>query len=145
MKSKASLKSMYEHVIRIHFFEEQFLDLFSQGKLAGRTHAYIGQEANAVGVINALQSDDKVVSNHRCHGHSLAFKNNSYALLCEMMGKADGLWEGRWGGQRICDGNFFSNGVQGGILPLEQLLLRMWKLGKIALSEWVLQIIGMLV
>jgi len=109
---------LYQQMLRIRLFEERVLDLFSQGLLSGTTHAYIGQEANAVGVISALDPDDIVISNHRCHGHYIAFKNNPYALLCEMMGKADGLCSGKGGSQHICDGNFFSNGVQGGIVPL---------------------------
>jgi len=110
-------KSFFSKMFLIRAFENIVLDLFSQGKLYGTTHAYIGQEANAVGVISALDSQDIVVSNHRCHGHYLSFKNNPYALLCEMMGKEDGLCAGRGGSQHICDGNFFSNGVQGGIMP----------------------------
>jgi TPP-dependent pyruvate/acetoin dehydrogenase alpha subunit len=109
---------LYKRMLRIRVFEESVLDLFSEGVLSGTTHAYIGQEANAVGLISALNHDDFVISNHRCHGHYIAFKNNPYALLCEMMGKADGLCAGKGGSQHICDDNFFSNGVQGGIVPL---------------------------
>lgn len=115
---KISKEKFYSDVLLIRLFEERVIQLFSEGYLAGTTHAYIGQEANAVGVINALNSNDIVISNHRCHGHYLAFKNNPYGLLCEMMGKEDGLCGGRGGSQHICDGNFFSNGIQGGILPL---------------------------
>ena len=105
-------------MLLIRYFEEGVLKLFEQGKLFGTTHAYIGQEANAVGVITNLRAKDTVVSNHRCHGHYVTHKQNAYALLCEMMGKNDGLCSGRGGSQHICDTNFFSNGVQGGIMPL---------------------------
>ena len=105
-------------MLLIRYFEEKVLKLFEQGKLFGTTHAYIGQEANAVGVITKLRAKDTVVSNHRCHGHYVTHKQNAYALLCEMMGKNDGLCSGRGGSQHICDTNFFSNGVQGGIMPL---------------------------
>lgn len=102
----------------IRFFEESVLKLFEQGKLFGTTHTYIGQEANAVGIISNLKNTDIVVSNHRCHGHYIAHKSNPYALLCEIMGKKDGLCGGRGGSQHICDSGFFSNGVLGGTLPL---------------------------
>ena len=105
-------------MLLIRYFEEGVLKLFELGKLFGTTHAYIGQEANAVGVITNLRAKDTVVSNHRCHGHYITHKQNPYALLCEMMGKKDGLCSGRGGSQHICDTNFFSNGVQGGIMPL---------------------------
>ncbi len=113
-----NLIELYKQMVRIRFFEENVLKLFSEGKISGTTHAYIGQEANAVGVISNLTDDDIIVSNHRCHGHYLAFKKNPYGLLCEMMGKSDGLCGGRGGSQHIYDGNFFSNGIQGGIVPL---------------------------
>ena len=105
-------------MLLIREFEHRVLDLFEHGELFGTTHAYIGQEANAVGVIANLKEGDIVVSNHRCHGHYLAMKNNPYALLCEIMGKQDGLCFGRGGSQHICDENFFSNGVLGGTMPL---------------------------
>jgi TPP-dependent pyruvate/acetoin dehydrogenase alpha subunit len=118
MQDLVLTESLYEKMLLVRTFENKVLELFSKGKLFGTTHAYIGQEANGAGVISTLKDDDIVVSNHRCHGHYLIFKNNPYALLCEMMGKEDGLCGGRGGSQHICDGNFFSNGVQGGILPL---------------------------
>lgn len=113
-----TLEDYYRCMFQIRVFEENVLELFSQGKLFGTTHAYIGQEANAVGVISNLEKDDIVVSNHRCHGHYLVHKQNPFALLSEMMGKADGLCSGRGGSQHICDEGFYSNGIQGGIMPL---------------------------
>ena len=118
MVNSSQSELMYHSMVRIRIFEENILDLFSKGLLGGTTHAYIGQEANAVGVITALNPEDIVISNHRCHGHYIAFKHNPYALLCEMMGKEDGLCAGKGGSQHICDDNFFSNGIQGGIVPL---------------------------
>lgn len=112
------LSNYYSQLYRIRTFEERLLELFGQGHLRGTTHTYIGQEANAVGVISHLRPDDYVVSNHRCHGHYIAFKGNSYGLLCELMGKEDGVCAGRGGSQHLCDGTFFTNGIQGGIVPL---------------------------
>ena len=112
------LTELYKKMLLIRYFEEGVLKLFEQGKLFGTTHAYMGQEANAVGVITNLKKSDIVVSNHRCHGHYITHKQNPYALLCEMMGKKDGLCSGRGGSQHICDIGFYSNGVQGGIMPL---------------------------
>jgi len=118
MKKLNTLSKFYYEMLLIRTFEEEVLRLFSEGKLFGTTHGYIGQEANAVGIINNLNDDDIIVSNHRCHGHYLALKKNPYALLCELMGKEDSLCGGRGGSQHICDGNFLTNGVQGGIVPL---------------------------
>ena len=114
-----SLAQLYERMFFIRRFEESLLDLFAQGKLVGTTHTYIGQEANAVGVIANLEpARDVVVSNHRCHGHYLAFTDDAFGLLCEVMGKAPGVCGGKGGSQHLCKGNFYSNGVLGSIVPV---------------------------
>jgi TPP-dependent pyruvate/acetoin dehydrogenase alpha subunit len=115
----ADLATFYERMFFIRRFEETLLDLFAQGKLVGTTHTYIGQEANAVGVIAELEPErDVVFSNHRCHGHYLAFTDDAFGLLCEVMGKAPGVCGGKGGSQHLCNGNFYSNGVLGSIVPV---------------------------
>jgi acetoin:2,6-dichlorophenolindophenol oxidoreductase subunit alpha len=115
----SELGTFYERMYFIRRFEETLLDLFAQGKLVGTTHTYIGQEANAVGVISNLDPGrDVVFSNHRCHGHYLAFTNDDFGLLCEVMGKAPGVCGGKGGSQHLCKGNFYSNGVLGSIVPV---------------------------
>ena len=115
----APLAQLYERMYFIRRFEESLLDLFSQGKLVGTTHTYIGQEANGVGIIDHLEPErDVVFSNHRCHGHYLAFTDDAFGLLCEVMGKAPGVCGGKGGSQHLCKGNFYSNGVLGSIVPV---------------------------
>ena len=111
------LAAFYERMYFIRRFEETLLDLFSLGKLVGTTHTYIGQEANAVGLIHHLDPEvDTIFSNHRCHGHYLAFTDDAFGLLCEVMGKAPGVCGGKGGSQHLCKGNFYSNGVLGSIV-----------------------------
>ena len=99
--------------------EEALLDLFSAGKLVGTTHTCIGQEADAVGVASALEPErDVVFSNHRCHGHYLAFTGDLEGLLAEVMGRATGVCGGKGGSQHLCRGNFYSNGVLGSTVPV---------------------------
>ena len=113
------LTTLYERMYFIRRFEETLLDLFSQGKLVGTTHTYIGQEANGVGVIDHLDPErDVVFSNHRCHGHYLAFTDDAFGLLSEVMGRATGVCGGKGGSQHLCRGNFYSNGVLGSIVPV---------------------------
>ena len=110
---------LYERLYLIRRFEETLLELFSLGKLVGTTHTYIGQEANAVGVLAHVDSGrDVVFSNHRCHGHYLAFTGDLYGLLCEVMGRADGVCGGKGGSQHLCNANFYSNGVLGSTVPV---------------------------
>ena len=110
--------SIYRDIYRIRRFEETVLEKFSEGVFSGTTHTYIGQEANAVGVISSLQEDDIIFSNHRCHGHFLAYGGEPRALFAELMGKKTGVCGGRGGSQHLQYRNFYSNGVQGGIAPV---------------------------
>jgi TPP-dependent pyruvate/acetoin dehydrogenase alpha subunit len=115
----ADLAALYERMFFIRRFEETLLDLFAQGKLVGTTHTYIGEEANAVGVIDHLEPGrDVIFSNHRCHGHYLAFTDDAFGLLSEVMGRATGTCGGKGGSQHLCNGNFYSNGVLGSIVPV---------------------------
>ena len=106
----------YERVFLIRYFEETILKLFTKGKLNGTTHAYIGQESNAVAVVSSITNNDIIFSNHRCHGHFLSYTDNAKGLMAEMMGFETGVCGGRGGSQHLHFENFYSNGVQGGIV-----------------------------
>lgn len=113
-----SNNNLYAELYKIRRFEETVLDNFPKGVFFGTTHTYLGQEANAVGVLSHLQSGDVVVSNHRCHGHFLAYGGEPRALFAELMGKATGVSGGRGGSQHLHWRNFYSNGIQGGVAPV---------------------------
>lgn len=110
--------TLYSSMVLIRRFEERLLEEFQRGTLVGTTHAYIGQEADAVGIFSVTEAEDVVFSNHRCHGHFLAYGGDVYRLAAELMGKATGLVGGRGGSQHIHWRNFYSNGIQGGIVPI---------------------------
>ncbi|HEU4685571.1 MAG TPA: thiamine pyrophosphate-dependent dehydrogenase E1 component subunit alpha [Nitrospira sp.] len=110
---------LYQQMMFIRLVEERLLDLFSKGVLFGTTHTSIGQEANAVGVVNALDRERDIIwSNHRCHGHFIAYSGEIEALIAEIMGRVTGICGGRGGSQHLCFRNFHSNGIQGGIAPV---------------------------
>lgn len=109
---------LYRQLIRIRCFEETVLENFPRGIFNGTTHTYLGQEANAVGVLTWLAVADIVFSSHRCHGHFLAYGGDPFALFAELMGKPQGVCAGRGGSQHLKWRNFYSNGVQGGIVPV---------------------------
>jgi TPP-dependent pyruvate/acetoin dehydrogenase alpha subunit len=111
-------RDIYRQLSVIRCFEETVLDNFPKGVFSGTTHTYLGQEANAVGVLHHLNPGDIVFSNHRCHGHFIAYGGDLHALFAEMMGKATGVCGGRGGSQHLQWRNFYSNGVQGGIVPV---------------------------
>ncbi|MBI4730764.1 MAG: thiamine pyrophosphate-dependent dehydrogenase E1 component subunit alpha [Chloroflexi bacterium] len=128
--------SLYKTMLLIRRFEERLLAEFSTGKLVGTTHTYIGQEADAAGIFSVAGADDVIFSNHRCHGHFLAYGGDPYRLAAELMGRATGLVGGRGGSQHIQWRNFYSNGIQGGIVPVATgmaLVEKAQKTGNIAL------------
>src|SRR5215467_9940080 len=108
---------LYRRMRFIRRFEECLLELFERGLLNGTTHACIGQEADAVAIVEHLDDDDHVFSNHRCHGHFLARTGDALGLMAEIMGKPEGVCGGIGGSQHLCAPGFMSNGVQGGIVP----------------------------
>ncbi len=109
---------LYHQLYRIRRFEETVLANFPKGIFYGTTHTYLGQEANAVGVLCKIQEGDIVFSNHRCHGHYLAYGGDMVSLFAELMGRETGVCGGRGGSQHLHWRNFYSNGVQGGIVPI---------------------------
>ncbi len=112
------LDRLYRELYRIRRFEETVLENFPKGIFTGTTHTYLGQEADAVGVLDHLEEGDLVFSNHRGHGHFLAYGGEAQALFAELMGKPGGVCAGRGGSQHLHWRNFYSNGVQGGIAPV---------------------------
>ncbi|MCX6055631.1 MAG: thiamine pyrophosphate-dependent dehydrogenase E1 component subunit alpha [Chloroflexi bacterium] len=108
----------YREMLKIRRFEETVLSEFKRGVFSGTTHTSMGQEANAVGVIRQTLPEDIIMTNHRCHGHFLAYGGDMRALFAELMGKSTGVCGGRGGSQHIHWKNLYSNGVQGGIVPI---------------------------
>lgn len=107
--------SLYKQMYTIRKVEEALLELFTKGLLFGTVHTSIGQEACAVGVVNAMDKDKDVIwSNHRGHGHFLAYCDDVEGLIAEIMGKSTGVCAGIGGSQHIHTRNFYTNGVLGG-------------------------------
>jgi TPP-dependent pyruvate/acetoin dehydrogenase alpha subunit len=111
----SSLADHYRLAAGIRAFEGMLLDQFALGRIGGTTHTCIGQEITAVAVTAALDRErDCVFSNHRGHGHFLAYCGEVFPLLAEIFGRPDGVCGGRGGSQHLHWRNFYSNGVQGG-------------------------------
>jgi len=118
MRAMRDDAGLYRQLCRIRRFEETVLDAFPSGVFYGTTHTYIGQEANAVGVLTHLNDGDLVFSNHRCHGHFIAYGGDLRALFAELMGKATGVCGGLGGSQHLHWKDFYSNGVLGSTAPV---------------------------
>lgn len=112
---------MYRQMWRIRVFEEHVNQLYLSAKMPGLAHLYIGQEAVAVGVCEALRRDDYITSTHRGHGHCLAKGASMDRMFAELLGKAPGYCRGRGGSMHIADpstGNLGANGIVGGSLGI---------------------------
>ncbi|MEC9376129.1 MAG: thiamine pyrophosphate-dependent enzyme, partial [Pseudomonadota bacterium] len=102
-------QKFFKQALLIRKTEDTFLDLFKQGKMNGTVHTSNGQEFSAVAFCNALNRDDFIYSNHRCHGHYLAHTADLYGLIAELMGKETGTSGGIGSSQHLVNNYFFSN------------------------------------
>jgi 2-oxoisovalerate dehydrogenase E1 component len=115
LRIDTSLESIYALADLIRRTEEELLRLFSAGMVSGTTHTCLGQELCQLAVVRALTDADFVFSNHRNHGHLLAYCGDVKGLIAEVTGREGGLCGGRGGSQHMAVGNFCSNGIQGGL------------------------------
>ena len=112
---------LLRELLRIRRFEEKAAELYSLGKIRGFLHLYIGEEAIAVGAMQALTDDDRIVATYRDHGHALARGLPPGGLMAEMFGKANGCSRGRGGSMHFFDvSRRFYGGyaIVGGGLPV---------------------------
>ena len=63
--------------------------------MPGLAHLYIGEEAVAVGVCEALHRDDYITSTHRGHGHCLAKGASRRPHVCRAARQGSGLLPGQ--------------------------------------------------
>ena len=109
--------NVYRQMLKIRLFEEKTNELYTSAKMPGLAHLYIGEEAIAVGVCEALRQDDYITSTHRGHGHCLAKGAKLDMMFSELLGKVDGYCRGKGGSMHIADqdtGNLGANGIVGG-------------------------------
>jgi pyruvate dehydrogenase E1 component alpha subunit len=112
---------LLSEMLRIRRFEERCVELYSASKIRGFLHLYIGEEAVAVGAMQALDENDAVLTTYREHGHALVRGVPARAVMAEMFGKAAGCSRGRGGSMHLFDAahNFFGgNAIVAGGLPL---------------------------
>lgn len=115
------IADLYRKMLRIRRFEEEAARLYTERKIGGFLHLYIGQEAVAVGSTSVLEKKDYVMTAYRCHGHYLAMGGNSRAGMAELLGKATGCAQGRGGSMHFYDvENHFMGGwgIVGGQCPV---------------------------
>jgi len=105
----------------IRRFEERSAELYAAQEIRGFLHLYIGEEAVAVGVMDALEEADSVVATYREHGHALARGISPERVMAELLGRKDGCSGGRGGSMHLFDAttNFYGGwAIVGGGLPI---------------------------
>ena len=108
---------MYRQMVSIRLFEEQVNELYTRALMPGLAHLYIGEEAVAVGICEALRPDDYITSTHRGHGHCLAKGASPDRMFAELLGKEAGYCRGKGGSMHIADpatGNLGANAIVAG-------------------------------
>lgn len=115
------LLELLRQMLRIRRFEDKCAELYSAAKIHGFLHLYNGEEAVAVGVMQALQPEDAIVATYREHGQALAWGIPMTTVMAEMYGKQGGCCRGRGGSMHLFDKarRFYGgNAIVGGGLPL---------------------------
>ena len=115
------LLEAYRRMSRIRQFEETTKDLLLKGELYGAFHTSTGQEASIVGSCLALQDDDYMVGTHRSHGHPIGKGADIRRLMAELMGKVDGVNQGKGGSMHLSDfsiGSLGETSIVGSGLPV---------------------------
>jgi len=112
---------LLRRMLLVRRFEERCAELYQATKIRGFLHLYVGEEAIAVGVMDALGPDDAVVATYREHGHALMKGVPARAVMAEMFGRVDGCSGGRGGSMHLFDAErrfYGGNAIVGGGLPL---------------------------
>jgi len=97
------LLQMYRQMVAIRLFEERVNDLYTRALMPGLAHLYIGEEAIAVGVCEALRSDDVAFGTYRGHAIYLAKGGDLKQMVAELYGKATGCAKGKGGSMHLID------------------------------------------
>jgi TPP-dependent pyruvate/acetoin dehydrogenase alpha subunit len=119
--SSEKLVDIYCVMLTIRRFEERVVIDYQSGAIPGIVHSYIGQEAVATGVCTNLRLDDRIISNHRGHGHCIAKGADLNRMMAEIYGRKTGYCKGKGGSMHIADfsiGMLGANGIVAAGLPI---------------------------
>lgn len=120
-RDPGELGGLLRQMLRIRRFEEKCAELYTEEKIRGFLHLYIGQEAVATGVMPTLSPEDAIVATYREHGHALARGISMDRLMAEMYGKVEGVSRGRGGSMHVFDEEtrfYGGNAIVGAGLPV---------------------------
>ncbi len=114
-------KQILFDMIRIRELEEASAQQYSEGKIRGFLHLYIGEEPIAATILPLLKPQDQFFGTYREHAHALMKGITARSIMAEMFGKVEGCSKGRGGSMHIFDlsKSFYGgNAIVAGHLPL---------------------------
>jgi len=103
MADAPQLLAIYHQMVLIRRFEEKAAELYTAGKVGGSGNLFPGEEAVAVGAIDALSANDYLVSTYRQYGHCIAKGVEPRLVMAELLGKETGISRGRGGAMHLFD------------------------------------------
>jgi pyruvate dehydrogenase E1 component alpha subunit len=119
--SKNDANHIYKTMLMIRKFEEKCGQAYGMGLIAGFCHLYIGQEAVITGIKENLQDGDSIITSYRDHAHNLVVGTDPKYIMAELMGKKDGVSQGKGGSMHLFDtekGFFGGHGIVGAQVPI---------------------------
>jgi pyruvate dehydrogenase E1 component alpha subunit len=114
------LVDLYRQMVLVRAFEEACQRAFRQGKIGGYLHVYTGEEAVAVGFLDAFKEGDRVITAYRDHPHALLLGSDPKNVMAELYGRGDGIVKGKGGSMHLFDverGLMGGYGIVGGHIP----------------------------
>lgn len=119
--SKNDANHIYKTMLMIRKFEEKCGQAYGMGLIAGFCHLYIGQEAVITGIKQNLEDGDSIITSYRDHAHNLVVGTDPKYIMAELMGKKDGVSQGKGGSMHLFDtekGFFGGHGIVGAQVPI---------------------------
>src|SRR5512138_3371898 len=114
LDDKAALLGLYREMLLLRRFEEAAGRVYTEGKIGGFCHLYIGQEAVAIGVRRAVDPEkDYLVNAYRDHGHAIAWGTPPRVVMAELYGKTTGSVKGKGGSMHLFDAPSHNYGGHG--------------------------------
>lgn len=120
--SIADKKRLLHEMLFARRFEERCYEAYMERRIGGFLHLYSGQEACAIGVLEAARpGQDYVITGYRDHIHAIKSGSDPKAVMAELYGKESGVSRGRGGSMHLFDmASRFMGGyaLVGGPFPL---------------------------
>jgi pyruvate dehydrogenase E1 component alpha subunit len=119
--SKEQYLKWYEEMLIYRRIEERAGMAYTQQKIRGFLHLYIGQEAIVAGVISAIRPDDNMIAGYRNHVQPIGKGMHPKYMMAELYGKSTGCSKGMGGSMHMFSKElrfFGGHGIVGGQIPM---------------------------